>query len=315
MSDNEEKGTALVAFEPTRLTSTELTTLKTTFAKDSTDEEFGMFLEVCKFAGLNPFLRQAHFVKRAGVGTVQVGIDGYRSMAEDTGEYVGQDEPTFEYNEDKSLRSATVRVYRRGWEHPIGATALWDEYAQVFNGKLGAMWEKMPHVMLSKCAEALALRKAFPRRLSGIYTDEEMMQVDAEVRVLPAPKAPRPIPGGTKRATPAAPPGDGPLSLCPIHGETWVAGKFGFYHWTQEPDPKDAKKHLPCSRSKVLHEMLLNKFGGKELADAYLRNAGLGAWSTLTDEQRWAAVVGATETAPSVAEEAEYVPLEEELVP
>jgi phage recombination protein Bet len=312
---NEDKGTALVAFEPARLTSTELTTLKTTFAKDASDDEFGMFLEVCKFAGLNPFLRQAHFVKRAGVGTVQVGIDGYRSMAEDTGEYVGQDEPAYEYNEDKTLRSATVRVYRRGWEHPVGATALWDEYAQVFNGKLGAMWEKMPHVMLSKCAEAQALRKAFPRRLSGIYTDEEMMQADAEVRVLPAPKAPRAIPGGKTGAAPVAPPGDGPLSLCPVHGEIWVGGKFGFYHWTEEPDPKDAKKHLPCSRSKVLHKMLLNKFGGKETAEAYLRNAGLGAWSTLTDEQRWAAVQGATTPAPSAAEEAEYGSLEEELVP
>ncbi len=213
---NEVRDTALVAFEPTRLTSTELQTLKTTFAKEASDEEFGMFLEVCKFAGLNPFLRQAHFVKRAGVGTVQVGIDGYRSMAEDTGEYVGQDEPIFEYNEDKTLRSATVRVYRRGWDHPVGATALWEEYAQVFNGKLGAMWEKMPHVMLAKCAEAAALRKAFPRRLSGVYTDEEMMQADViegKARTLP-PSPPQrhvPAPRSTGGTVPAG------ATTCPNH--------------------------------------------------------------------------------------------------
>lgn len=227
---NDDK--ALVAFEPDKLTLAEVTTLKTTFAKGATDAEFAMFLEVCKFAGLNPFLRQVHFVKRGEVGTIQVGIDGYRTMAEETGEYAGQDEPTYQYNEDGTLNAATVRVYRKGWDHPIGATAFWAEYAQVFNGKLGNVWEKMPHVMLGKCAEALALRKAFPRRMSGVYTDEEMQQADtvegkARVIAAPAPiRAASPVPHSTGGAVPAG------ATACPRHPDRVPARTWSGYAGT-----------------------------------------------------------------------------------
>src|ERR1035438_9403233 len=90
-------------------------------------------------------------------------IDFMRSQAADSGDYAGNDDATFEgMTEDgKFPAMATVTVWRitQGTRCPYTASARWKQYYP--GEKMGFMWRKMPEVMLGKCAEALALRKAF----------------------------------------------------------------------------------------------------------------------------------------------------------
>lgn len=168
--------------------------IKRTIAKGATDDELALFFNVCVGTNLNPFLRQVHFVKRwdnklgREVGSIQVGIDGFRSIAESGGQYAGSDDAVFRDEEMYSFEigkikegkdvpgSATVTVYKLmgNTRYPFTATARWSEYYP--GHKQGFMWFKMPYGQLAKCAEALALRKAFPKLLSGIYEPAEMDQ-------------------------------------------------------------------------------------------------------------------------------------------
>lgn len=172
--------------------------LKDTFCKGSSNNEFELFLHACKKSGLDPFMKQIHAVKRWDSSlnkeamTIQTGIDGYRLIAERTGRYVPGRESTYNYDCDGKLVSATAYVKKQtadGTWHEVSATAFFEEYVQrKKNGEPTSFWMKMPHAQLAKCAEALALRKAFPNDLSGIYTHEEMAQAEREeasVTILP----------------------------------------------------------------------------------------------------------------------------------
>jgi phage recombination protein Bet len=162
--------------------------LKRTICKDSTDDEFELFLHACKHTGLDPFMRQIHAVKRYQDGkqvmAIQTGIDGYRLIAERTNRYMPGPKPTYEYDEADNLIKATAYVKKLGpdgqW-HTIDADAFFDEYVcTTREGNPNRMWATKRHIMLGKCAEALALRKAFPAEMSGIYTSEEMEQANNE---------------------------------------------------------------------------------------------------------------------------------------
>jgi len=147
------------------------------------------FLQVCKGTGLNPFIKQVYAIyrwdKNAGkeVLSIQTGIDGLRSVADRSGLYAGSDDAIVMYGEGGNSKipvSATVTVYKlnsvTGERMPTSATARWDEYypSQVTQR---SFWDSMPANQLSKCAEALALRKAFPQT-GQLYVPEEMHQAE-----------------------------------------------------------------------------------------------------------------------------------------
>lgn len=145
---------------------------------DVTPDEFDYFLAVAKHLDLDPLRRQIYCVKRGKKAVVQTGIDGYRVIAARTSQLAGIDDAEFgAADKDGHPAWARVVVWRmvHGQRCPFTATARWQEYRQVTGqGALMSNWKNMPFLMLAKCAEALALRKAFPEALSGIYTDSEL---------------------------------------------------------------------------------------------------------------------------------------------
>jgi phage recombination protein Bet len=181
-----QKTQALQAHQDDASWENKLDLLIKTLCNSCNEQEFDLFVQVCKRQKLDPFAKQIFAVKRGQQMTIQTSIDGYRIIAERTGRYMPGREATFTYDDKGSLTSATSYVKKmdaKGEWHETSATAYFDEYKQEFNGKLSGMWSKMPRAMLSKCAESLALRKAFPSEMGGIYTKEEMEQADVAITV------------------------------------------------------------------------------------------------------------------------------------
>lgn len=168
---------------------------------DVPNGDLAVFLHYCQRTGLDPFARQIYMIGRKDNRnnttkyTIQASIDGLRIVAERSGRYGGQAK-TLWCGEDgvwkdvwldkKPPVAAMAGVFVMGFDHPTYAVAKFESYAVVYNGEPSGLWKKMPDVMIAKCAEALALRKAFPQDLSGVYSSEEMHQIDNDVKVIGA---------------------------------------------------------------------------------------------------------------------------------
>jgi phage recombination protein Bet len=160
--------------------------IRRTLTDGLNDQEFALYLEVAKRTGLDPFRKQIYALKRGGRLTIMTGIDGFRVLALRSGAYEGQTPPQWcgedgvwrdVWLEAKPPAAARQGVYRRGFREPVWGVARFASY------RADNLWNKMPEVMIAKCAEALAIRKAFPEDTSGLYSEDEMDQATTAPRI------------------------------------------------------------------------------------------------------------------------------------
>jgi len=179
--------------------------ISSTIAPGCTPDELKLFAYACQRTGLDPFSRQIYAIKRGGKMTIQAGIDGLRSIAERSGQLDGSEtywcgaDGAWQdvWLADKPPAAAKTIIHRKGSNHAFTGVARFADY----NAGQG-LWSKMPAAMIAKCSEALALRKAFPANLSGVYTTDEMEQAE-EVTVTPVAAAKPALPAAAVKDTSA----------------------------------------------------------------------------------------------------------------
>lgn len=184
--------------DQTDWTQQQVAALKTLgVSNDVTQADLAIFLTQSKRTGLDPFSRQIYMIGRKQKTpngyetkqTIQVGIDGLRAIAHRVAQQCHE-----VFSMSDTLWADNSGVWHDVWLSPeppaaakvsvkrgggvFSAVAIFKEYAPIYNGKLSGMWATKPALMIAKCAEALALRKAFPSDMSGIYTDDEMEKAE-----------------------------------------------------------------------------------------------------------------------------------------
>lgn len=163
-----------------------------TMMNGASKDDLALFISTCERTGLDPFARQIMPSSRnvrqkdgtyKTIWTWLVTIDGLRKIAVDSGDYEGQEGPWWcgedgEWKEiwtgKKPCFAAKVLVHRKGFRVGLSGIAKYDSYVQKKNdGTPNQVWSTLGDHMTAKCAEALALRRAYPNEMAGLYTEDE----------------------------------------------------------------------------------------------------------------------------------------------
>lgn len=155
------------------------------FCRGASDQEIAIFLRLCQYQKLNPFLRQAHLIKYGSQpASMVVGWHVFLERAERNPAFNGyevevydeQDKP-YRARSSQTISYATAKVFRKDRAHPIVVTVMFDEYClRDERGNPRAAWAKIPATMIRKVALEQALRESFTKEFEGLYGPEEMGQ-------------------------------------------------------------------------------------------------------------------------------------------
>lgn len=177
-----------------------------------TMKELVMFINLCKFNGLNPWLREAYCVKYGSEpATIVTGKEAFEKRAENHPAHDGHkagivvvkqdaDEPIYRTGAlvlpDETIVGGWAEVWRKDQKETTRIEVGFDEYAgRKKDGSLNRQWSSKPATMIRKVALVQALREAFPKTFGGMYTADEQDLAENVIDVPPmdaqaAPDAP-----------------------------------------------------------------------------------------------------------------------------
>lgn len=154
-----------------------------------TDQETMMFLQLCRFQKLNPFLREAHLIKYGNSpATIVTGKEVFTKRASKQKTFDGFEagiivliENKLDYREgtfylpSEKVVGGWATVYRKDWAKPVRAVVSMDEYiGRKKDGEINSQWRGKPATMIRKVALIQALREAYPRDCEGLYDASEV---------------------------------------------------------------------------------------------------------------------------------------------